>query len=87
MSTRVSLVDRLEQDQQELDPEVEAAFVNRGNIVPPNAYKPTSAASNTTAEFNSWLRATWPFLRDCSRRLGVASSVFSWKDSSAVKIR
>ena len=34
MSTRVSLVDRLEKDQHELDPEVEAAFVKRGNVVP-----------------------------------------------------
>ena len=33
MSTRVSLVDRLEKDQQELDPEIEAAFVKRGNVV------------------------------------------------------
>ncbi len=33
MSTRVSLVDRLEKDQHELDPEVEAAFVSHGNVV------------------------------------------------------
>ena len=29
MSTRVSLVDRLEQDQQQLDPDVETAFVKQ----------------------------------------------------------
>ena len=34
MSTRVSLVDRLEKDQHELAPEIEAAFVKRGNVVP-----------------------------------------------------
>ena len=34
MSTRVSLVDRLEKDQHELDPAVEAAFVSHGNVVP-----------------------------------------------------
>ena len=33
MSTRVSLVDRMEKDQHELDPETEAAFVKRGNVV------------------------------------------------------
>ena len=33
MSTRVSLVDRMEKDQHELDPEMEAAFVKRGNVV------------------------------------------------------
>lgn len=33
MSTRVSLVDRLEKDQHELDPQIEASFVSHGNVV------------------------------------------------------